>query len=123
MLSNDMKEKIKTFMGVQQYLSTGKIADESAWDNLFNSYGDGVEYIMDGESFMIFQENEKEIFIRDFIAFGNGDSLIRQLKKKGKDIAGLVHISNFQLLNIMHKFGFKIESLVGTQYLVRSNHG
>lgn len=123
MLSNDMKNKIKTFMSVQQYLSTGQIADEKAWDKLFESYGDGVKYIMDGEGFLVYDENEKEIFIRDFIAFGNGDSMIRQLKKKNKDICGMIHISNIQLLNVMHKFAFKIENLIGKQYLVRSSHG
>lgn len=105
-------------MNLHEWLTTKRIPSDEEWDSYFKSYGDGVQYLIDGESFLIYQETDKDIFIRDFIAFGSGLSMFNQLKKKGKTIKAMVHFSNIDLLNIVFRLGFKIVLFNGVQYSI-----
>lgn len=112
------KEKIKLFGNVYDFLLTRKCATDEQWDAYFQKYSDGVDYVVDNEAFITYQENEDHIFIKDFFALGEGLSLVTNLLKKKKPLRALVHMANIEMLNASRKFKFNILSIVGNQYLI-----
>lgn len=120
MLTNEQKEQIMRFANTHDQKTLGVTATKEAWDKYFKTYTDGADYLMDGEGFVFFEEKPDHIFIKDFISFGEGLGLMNKLKSKNKPLFGLVHLDNIEVLNVaLRRFKFKIEKMVGNQYLIR----
>lgn len=126
MLSKEQKENIMKFVDKHNSLLYNKTASKNEWDEYFKTYSDGSDYIMDEQGFMFYEEKSDHIFIKDFIAFGQGYGLINKIINKNKLIYATVHMTNFPTLNLaLRRFKFEIDGIQNGQYIIRkeAKHG
>jgi len=126
MLSEEMKNNIMKFVDNHNVMLYNKTASKNEWDEYFKTYSDGCDYVMDDQGFLFFQEKPDHIFIKDFIAFGEGYGLINKIINKNKTIYATVHMTNFPTLNLaLRRFKFEIEGIQNGQYIIRkeAKHG
>lgn len=120
MLSKEQKENIMKFVDKHNSLLYNKTASKNEWDEYFKTYSDGSDYLMDEQGFMFYEEKSDHIFIKDFIAFGEGYGLINKIINKKKPIYATVHMTNFPTLNLaLRRFKFEIEGIQSGQYIIK----
>lgn len=120
MLSKEQKEQIRKFVDNHNIMIYNRTASKNEWDEYFKTYSDGIDYIMDNQGFLFYEEKPDHIFIKDFIAFGEGYGLINQIVKKNKTIYATVHMTNFPTINLaLRRFKFEIEGIQNGQYIIK----
>lgn len=120
MLSEEMKENIMKFVDKHNSLLYNKTASKCEWAEYFKTYSDGSDYIMDEQGFLFYEEKPDHIFIKDFIAFGQGYGLINKIINKKKTIYATVHMTNFPTINLaLKRFKFEIEGIQSGQYIIK----
>ena len=125
MISAKIKDKIKMYMSVQDFLCDKRLPTDAAWDKYFiDNYKDNIQIEVYKEDFITYEIMWNCIFIKDFVCEkGSGISLfnhvIRMAKIENKPICAFIHKTNVKLLQIVQKrYNFKVGSMVGNQYLV-----
>jgi hypothetical protein len=125
MLSSIVKDKIKMYMSVQDFLCDKRMPTDANWDKYFiENYNNNVQIEVYNEDFITYEVMWNCIFIKDFVSEkGSGimlfNHVLRMAKIENKPICAFIHKTNVKLLQIVQKrYGFKIGSTVGNQYLV-----
>jgi len=121
-----IKEKIKVYMSVHEFLCDKRVPTDAEWDKYFIKNYSGnvnIEFYNDGKEFIAYEVYPDHILIKDFIAQGSGLKLFKKIlelaQHKDLPIKAFVHFSNKQVLNILLKrYKFYILDTVGNQYLV-----
>jgi hypothetical protein len=125
MITSTVKDKIKMYMNVQEFLCDKRVPTDADWDKYFiESYSNNVAIEIYKEDFITYEVMHNCIFIKDIVCEkASGIHLMNKVIKVAQDakkpIMAFIHYTNTRLLDIVQRrYGFVLGQLVGKQYIV-----
>jgi hypothetical protein len=125
MINTKLKEKIKAYMNVQEFICDKRLPTDKDWERYFiNNYTDTTSFHFFEDDFISYDVTPTYIFIKDFVSIKNKgikliNFIIKMSERMNLPIMAHVHTSNLQVLRIaVNRYGFQLGKIFDNQYLI-----
>ena len=125
MIPNNIADQIKLYISYNDFMTDKRLpTDEELDAYIIKNYADECKIEVVENDFITYGVFDDHIFIKDFVAFGNGIGLLNKVIQKSKQlcipIRAMVHFSNHKVLEIcLKRYKFEIIGATSNQFIIQ----